>query len=297
MSNEFSLNIPFLLSITKKWKWKIIIFLVVLLIVSSIIVFLLPNRYYSYVTAISTNSQLNDKSAVYNNNIDELHNSLGSWNDLERLYSTCDLDTSYKYLIYKYNLASHYKVNIEDENKKIQKTLQILKEENMNIEKMETGLLRIHVWDEDPQMAANLANSFIENIEISNRSLQKEYNENILKKINEDIEEKSTSFKKIADSNYTSLTTADEQLVLIKKNALIDEISQLEKIANQYQLMLKAQQPSLLILDKAISNKKHVSPKRLSILTSVLISGFVFSIFLILLLESIAYYQHSNEGI
>ena len=289
------LNIPFLFTLLNKWKKKILIFLFALMTISAVVLFLTPNRYYAYSTAMSTNAQLNDKSSIYSNNLDELHSSLGGWNDLDRLYSTCELDTSYFYIIQKFNLIQHYKVKMDEAPKSKRKALTILKEENMKIEKTETGLLRIHVWDKDPQIASDIANAFLENIEKTNHLLQKQYNQNILSEVKQDIQTKSLRFKHLNDSLAGISNASDIQLLAIQKNTLLDEIQQLEKIANQFELMLKAQQPALIVIDKATPNKKHNSPNRLITLITILVGGLMFSIFLITSLEGILLYHNRNE--
>jgi uncharacterized protein involved in exopolysaccharide biosynthesis len=296
MHEKFVLNIPFVIDLIQKWKRKILLFLAVLFIVSTLLLILTPNLYYSYTSAISTNSQLNDKSSIYNPNLDELHNSLGNWADLDRIYSTCELDTSYKFLIRTFNLTDHYKINLSDSNKAVQQALHLLKTETMKMEKTETGLLRIHVWDKDPVIAANMANKFIQFIENLNRNLQEQYNRNIIDKININIKEKSIEFKDIEAANSSAKTPADIQLLQIKKNAILEEINQQEKILNQYKLVLKAQQPSLIVIDKATPNYKHDSPKRIMTLVTIMICGLVFCIFLITVLESLKLYSTQNES-
>ncbi len=296
MQEKFVLNIPFVIGLIKKWKIKIIIFLIVLFITSTILLILTPNKYYSSTSAITTNAQLNDKASIYNPNLYELHNSLGNWADLDRIYSTCELNSSFTFLIQKFNLLKHYEINIGDSNKAIQRAIQILKDETMKIEKTETGLLRIHIWDKDPIIAAEMANSFMQYIETTNRNLQEQYNKSIILKINENIIEKSSEFKRIDDSTKSTVDPSAQQLIQIKKNALLEEINQQEKILNQYKLVLKAQQPSLIVIDKAFPNYKHDSPKRLNMLITIMICGVIFSIFLITLLESYKLYSSQHES-
>lgn len=253
---------------------------------SAILLFILPNKYYAYCSAVSTNGELNDRSAVFNQNLDQLHHSLGNWNDLDRLYATCELDTSYKHIIRKLKLIEHYKLAESDSNKAIQKAIKLLRSENIKIEKTETGLLRIHVWDKNPKMAATIANEFMAFVEQTNRDLQTQYNQNLLQNIRSTISEKAIYLKSIHDSIRKSNQVADRLIAEIKAKNSLEEINELDKIANQYQLALKAQQPSLIVIDKAYPNFKHDSPKRLFTLLTIMVTGLIFCIFIITILES-----------
>ena len=81
----YSLNFPMLIQILNKWKGKLALFLVALAIVSAIILLLKPNMYYSYATAMPTNSSLNDKGYLFNDKLDQLYSSLGSYSDLDSI--------------------------------------------------------------------------------------------------------------------------------------------------------------------------------------------------------------------
>lgn len=296
MSDSLSLNIPYVLTLLSKWKTKILLFLFILMAVSAIVLFLTPNRYYSYCSAVSTNGELNDRGAVFNQNIDQLHHSLGNWNDLDRLYATCELDTSFKYIIQKFNLISHYNIHSEDSSLALQKAIKHMRSEQIKIEKTETGLLRIHVWDKNPKMASDIANEFMNYIETKNRMLQTQYNQNLLESIRNSILEKSSRFKTMSDS-LKYVQGAERVLVELKVKNTLSEIEELEKIANQYQLAVKAQQPSLLVIDKAYPNLKHDSPKRLYTLLTILVTGLIFSIFSISILESFILYHKRNASL
>jgi capsular polysaccharide biosynthesis protein len=232
----------------------------------------------------------------FNQNIDQLHHSLGNWNDLDRLYATCELDTSFKYIIQKFNLISHYNIHSEDSSLALQKAIKHMRSEQIKIEKTETGLLRIHVWDKNPKMASDIANEFMNYIETKNRMLQTQYNQNLLESIRNSILEKSSRFKTMSDS-LKYVQGAERVLVELKVKNTLNEIEELEKIANQYQLAVKAQQPSLLVIDKAYPNLKHDSPKRLYTLLTILVTGLIFSIFSISILESFILYHKRNASL
>lgn len=296
MPESVTVNIPFVLGLLSKWKKRILIFLCILTIFSAIALFLTPNRYYSYTSAIPTNAQLTDKAALYSDQLDNLYQSLGNWSDLDRLHATCELDTSYRYLVNRFQLVSHYKVSESDPERALQQALKQLRDENCKTEKTETGLLRIHIWDQHPDTAARMANAFMNYVEEVNRRLQLRRNEELMEKIQSSLLEKSATYRLLSDSAASLTTAADKTLADIKLKSLLEGITQLEKIADQTAMTLKAQQPSLIVIDRATPNRKHESPKRLFSLITIMVSGLLFSIFLITLLESFQLYQRGRSN-
>jgi len=286
MPESFNIHIPFVFSLLSKWKFKILVFLFLLCGTSAIVLFLMPNRYYAYTSAIPTNAQLSDKAALFNDQLDNLYQSLGNWSDLDRLHATCELDTSFRYLIRRFNLIEHYKIKAPDHPRAMQLALKQLRDENCKTEKTETGLLRIHIWDHNPDTAAHMANAFMEYVEATNRTLQLKHNEELMVKIRQSLSEKALEYRHLSDSAAKLSQPADRTLAGLRQSSLLQSISQLEKIADQTAMTLEAQQASLIVIDRATPNLKHDSPKRLYSLLTIFFTGLVFSIFAITLIES-----------
>lgn len=285
----YSLNFPMLIQILNKWKGKLAMFLVALAIVSAIILLLKPNMYYSYATAMPTNSSLNDKGYLFNDKLDQLYSSLGSYSDLDRIYATANLDTSYKYLIDKFNLVERYGIKGKNKNIAVQKTLLYMSDEILKVEKTESGLLRVHVLDENPDTAASMANTLVDYVNDVNNQLQVEYNKNSLMKIKESIQDASQSYQLLVDS------TRNNGSVLVEKSlqAKIKEIEDLEKIKHQFELTLKFQQPSLRVVEKATPSYKHFKPKRIFSFISTMILGFFAALTIVIILETVSFYKKS----
>lgn len=260
---HYSMNLPALVSMIKRWRKKILIFLVVLSITSTSILYIMPNQYYSYASALPTNSSLTDKGYLFSEKLDALYSSLGSFSDLDRLYSTAILDTSYKYLIHRYHLISRYDIKAPNENIAVQKAILYMSDDLVKIEKTEQGLLRIHVTDKNADTAAAMANDLMNYVEQVNTSLQRDYNYNCLVKVNAQLQS-------MKDSNLTGTNR-----------------EALEKIKSQFELSIQLQQPSLRIVEKATPCYKHISPKRLYSLISVMIIGLICAVLFIAIIESL----------
>lgn len=295
--NDQLLNLPFVLGLLRKWKNRILLFLAVLLSGSAVILFLTPNRYYAFSSAVGTNAQLNDKAALFSDNLQELYNSLGGWSDLDRLHATCELDTSFRYLCDRFGLVDHYRIRENDAQRARQKAMKRLRDDNCKVEKTETGLLRIHIWDEQPDTAARMANEFMAFVERVNRELQKQYNENILLELRNARDEKASAYKALSDSTGRLRGAAERTLADLRARTLLSEIGELEQIIHEHETALRVQQASLIVVDRAVPNRKHDSPKRLMTLLTVLVSGLLFSIFAITLLESFLLQQRRHESL
>lgn len=257
------MNLPSLIGLIKKWRKKLFLFLLLLAITSGTVLHLMPNQYYSYSSAVPTNASLTDKGYLFGEHLDALYPSLGSYSDLDRLYSTAILDTSYKFLIHKFDLIRRYKISAPNENIAVQKAIFLMSDEWVKIEKTEQGLLRIHVTDENADTAAAMANALMTYVNDVNTSLQMDYNRSCLEKIK-------------------------EQLAMMKDSVTYNSSSRedLEKIKSQFELSIGLQQPALRVVEKASPCYKHVAPKRLYSLISIMILGFISGILIISLIES-----------
>ena len=295
--NDQLINLPFLLGLLRKWKNRILVFLTILLCGSAIILFLTPNRYYAFSSAVGTNAQLNDKAALFSDNLQELYNSLGGWSDLDRLHATCELDTSFRYLCDHFKLVDHYRIHENDAERARRKAMKRLSDDNCKVEKTETGLLRIHIWDEQPDTAAHIANEFMAFVESVNRDLQKSYKENLLRGLRIAQEEKANAYKALSDSMGRLRGGANRTLADLRARTLLSEMEELEKIIHEHETTLRVQQPSLIVVDRAMPNRKHDSPKRMISLLTILVGGLLFSILAITLLESFLLQQRRHESL
>jgi hypothetical protein len=162
-----------------------------------------------------------------------------------------------------------------------------MREEYITFEKTQDGLFRIHVWDKDAMMAANIANGLMDYIEQVNSHLQIEYNKHSLEQIAHQIGNKLNTYKNLSDSASRITNESENLYIKHRLNNIMEDIAQLEKIKTQFETTLQFQQPSLRVVDKAIPNDKHVKPKRIFEFISTMLISIVCLIFLILMIESL----------
>lgn len=292
MTDSHLMNLPRLIGMIKKWRRKILFFLCALGLITGLILFFQPNQYYSFASAMPTNGSLTDKSYLFNDHIDELYSPLGSYADLERLYATATLDTSYKFLIDKFNLIEHYNIHGANRNIATQKTILAMSDENVRIEKTENGLLRIHVIDINADTASRMANALMNYVNEVNTQLQLMYNQNNLNIVNNRLALVMNEYSALQDSiHHTSSGRASIHELTLKNK--LQDIEQLQKIKNQFELAIQVQQPALRIVEVATPCYKHIKPKRILTLVSTLLLGLIAAIASISIIETISLYKKS----
>lgn len=262
MSKEsYAMNVPSLVELLFTWKNRLALFATLLAFVTALILYITPNQYYSYSSAIPTNAAITDKAYLFNENLNDLHQSIGTYSDLERLYATATLDTAYKFLIEKYDLVKRYNIKAPNHNIGVQKAILMLSDENIRIEKSENGLLRIHIIDFSPDTAAAMANDLMQWVNEVNSTLLLAYNRN--------------SFQKLDSMS----------VVMSKENN--PEIDHVQRLKKQFEIAMRIQQPALRIVEKASPSLKHFKPKRLITFISTMLLGMLSAIALVAIWESI----------
>lgn len=255
------LHVPSLVELMLKWKTKLLVFAVLLAVSTITILMFTPNEYYAYSSAVPTNAAINDKAYLFNDNLNDLHTAIGSYSDLERLFATATLDTSYKYLIEKYHLVDRYHIKAPNHNIAVQKAILYLSDENIRVEKSENGLLRIHILDYNADTAALMANDLMNYVNEVNSNLQLTYNK--------------TSFKKLDSMGKALTLSADPQ------------VEHVIKLKKQFEIAMAVQQPALRIVEMATPSYKHFKPKRIIVFLTTMLLGMLSAIALIAIWETI----------
>ncbi|MER3465000.1 MAG: hypothetical protein C4329_11900, partial [Chitinophagaceae bacterium] len=138
---------PDLLTVfSKRWETILTITIAAVLLTTVALLFV-PDRYLATVTALPANSVTVDKARFFNNNIQALYSEIGTPDDLDRIVGSGKLDTIYKAAAKEINLENYYHSgNITNAAAKLK--------ENTKITKSEYGELKIRVWDKDANIAA-----------------------------------------------------------------------------------------------------------------------------------------------
>ncbi len=268
-----------------KWKKQLLTFVISITVLASLIVFILPQKFLATAVCFPSNPLLADKSFIFNENIQSLYATYGSSAELERLMSTAQLDTLYRFAAYQFDLRKRYKIS-DTGALGLKKTIKEFKE-NYNIEKTVLGELKIHVWDEDAKRSAQMANSIV--AEIGNLSSYQNngFNTKILVALKEQYELEKKSFITLADTiENSNLKNAEKELIALKKKSITDNLVRYEKLINEFSVAVRANAPGLQIQEYATPQAKPDKPEKLSIVFIAFLLSCFFGLLLMFTLEN-----------
>lgn len=266
---------PDLISIIVK-RWKLIATVTLMATIIALIAALLsPKKYLSVATALPANSLIADKGRIFNQNIQELYSDFGTADELDKLEGTGNLDTIFIAASEKFNLDQHYHISSSGESFY---SAALKLKANSKIARSSYGELKVKVWDQDKNLAAQIANFLMQEIENIHQHLQNENNTVTLVKLKQDYTAKENEYLQLTDSTST--------IAKARLNSLSEQLQEEEKMINQYQLAINTNSPVLLVVENA---RPSFWPDRPKILATVLFAFFgalVFSFLLAVFIES-----------
>ena len=272
---------PDIFYLVSKW-WKQILLIVLLsLAVVGTIVFILPPKYLSTTTALPASSYLKDKASIFNTNIQQLYPPMGIPDDLDMIVGTGQLDTVYIAVTKEFNLYDHYKTEEQGEAGVI-KAAYLLKK-NSKVIKSDFGELKVKVWDTDKNLAPQLANAIMNNLNSIHQDIENSNNASILDKLQEGKENLRADIRKL-DSAETITNTVPKEIAS-QRLILSDRLQQYETLIGQYKLMVDSKPPVLIIVEKARASSWPDKPKKVLLLTATFVLSLLFALLLVLLLE------------
>lgn len=217
-------------------------------------------EYLSVTTALPSSVYANDRSRLFNENIQILYSELGTADELDVIAASGQLDTVYLVVTDQFNLFDHYQSkqpNARD------KSAEILKDKTKVI-KTGNGELKVSVWDTDNNLAPQLANAIMDQLQRIHTEARNAGNEHMIERLRISLD--------------SSLILDGMNLEEIK--ARQEKIAGLQKLLTQYELISEAKTPALIIIEKA---RPAIRPDRPRCL-QILIGTFIFSVLMSFLL-------------
>ncbi|MCW3074062.1 MAG: hypothetical protein JWP69_1131 [Flaviaesturariibacter sp.] len=258
---------PDFLTIVGRW-WKATLGLMIaVMIVTGVALAFQKKLYVSTVTALPANSVAYDKGNIFNKNIQELYPAIGLADELDRVVGTAKLDTLYLTLVRENNLVEHY--DIKPHPHAIYWAMERLKK-NSSVAKSEYGELKIKMWDEDPTLAAAMANRFFDDLNALHQHLQSEGNAVVLRR----LEEEYNAAKIRTDSSNIRTTSST-----------VIEAQQFENLIQEYRITVAAKPPVLLAVERARPGYYVDRPNRPVVLAVALFAALLLGILLAVILE------------
>ena len=264
-------------------RWKLILSLTLIAALLALgTSFLSPEKYLSTATALPVNVMVNERSRIFNPNIQVLYSDFGTPDELDKLEGTALLDTIFLAVAKDLSLDQHYDINAGNES--LYGAAFKLKK-NSKINRSAYGELKIKAWDKDNQMAAKMANSLLQKIQQLHQRLQNENSILILQRLKEDYAAKQQLYKKLSDSS-TRFDGADAELWNAKKTAMLQQVQEYEKLIDQYHITINTNPQVLLTVETAKASLWPDKPKMWPTVLIAAFAAFVIAFIIALFIES-----------
>jgi tyrosine-protein kinase Etk/Wzc len=304
MDNEY--NMLGVVRVLIRWKNQILIATVLAgLIAAGYSWFFMDDYYKSLATIYPINLAYGDRAAVFNMDHVEYY---GTKEDVNRVLTISQSGPIEGYIIQKYKLAEHYKI---DTTKKYWKTkVQKEFESNYKAIKTDQGAIEISLFDTDPKLAMDIINDVINVIDGIYRSSLTASKKQQLETFTKQLVKEQEKIKAYGDTlailgkQSTIVVTSGfgktdiisgsnpdvvqvyKAIYAQQKNALI-ELNENTNIKEQIENSLSNDSKALAVIDAPTVADKKEKPIRSLIVVTAMLLTFVFSIFGVLLIDQI----------
>jgi hypothetical protein len=240
-------------------------------------------------------------------------NLFGGSADVDRILSIASSAPLKLYIVNRFNLFKHYKIDSATQQYPIYSVLKQL-DENYTFEKNDKGAVVVTVQDEDRFLSAQMTNEIVNKIDQTNRDLLNENKKKILEIYQVKLKNKEQEVKNLTDTifmlkqefnlytdiddlpsqvrsskgaNGSDYDAASERVKVLeeKKKGAIRELNNNIVQFEQYKASISTDVPTLFILEKAFPAEKKSKPVRWLIVIASTIIAFVLSTLAILLIE------------
>jgi capsular polysaccharide biosynthesis protein len=296
------------------WNWRKPILIVCgIAIVGSVVItdpHIMPPYYESTAIFYPLNPNMTSSGTLFSGGDAYMFGGSG---DIDRILSIASSAPLELYIVNKFHLFRHYKIDSAKEDYPIYAVLKEF-EENYRATKNEKGAIEISVMDIDKNLAAEIANAVVNKLDETNRDLLNENKKKILAIYKKKKVEKEQEVKKLTDSIFNlkqknNLYTDIEDLASQVRNsrnsgnsdydAALENVKVLEEKKKgairelnnnivqfeQFEASINSEVSTLFILQKAFAPEKKTKPVRWVIVLASLLICFMLSALAILLIE------------
>ncbi len=291
---EYRFDLKFLLNIFLKWRKYILIATGIALVVSVVSSLLLKNYYRSKCVVLAYNANSLNPATLF------LRNSFGSAivgssvitagtaEDCSRIMAIMESKDVTDAIIKEFNLYQRYEIDTSDKKaySKVNRYLQSY----TNIVRTDKNMVEVSVEDQDPIIAAKIANRYAE---LANEKGSQIFKADIIRHAEvykKKYEEKFREIKRIRDSINIIENSKKGDLgdKLYLQNILESETNILGQIKNAYEVaQISAEQKInvLSIVETARPDFKPVRPKRLLTVLGVTLTTLAASVLMAAVIE------------
>lgn len=204
------------------YRYYILFLVAFAMALALVISWLTPKMYLATATALPASSYVNDRSRIFNENLEALYSSLGNPDDLDYVIGTAKLDTLYLSVADSLQLPSHYEVKETGPAARLKAANRL--RNNTRVQKSPYGELKVMAWDKDPRFAAALANAIMKKLGDMHRDLQ-------------------------SASNRTTLSSLEQQAMREPGDA--DQQAVIKRLIQEYRTLANGSLPVLIPVEYA----------------------------------------------
>ncbi|MBK9732411.1 MAG: hypothetical protein IPO83_14240 [Chitinophagaceae bacterium] len=322
-----SLNLIEFLKLIVKWRKPVLIVMGIGLLGSIVITdpHIMPPYYESVSLIYPLNPNLTQSSNLFGDNA---QGYFGTAADVDRILSIAGSVPLKMFIVQKFNLFKHYKIDSMKSKYPVEAVLKEL-HSNYTFEKNDRGAIEITVYDRDPQVAADMANAIVAKIDETNQALLNDNKQKILSIYEVKLKEKQGQLQALGDtiyklkqeySLYSSIQDLPNQVSKLRaeKGAGFDQATEKVKVLEeqkkgairelnnnmieyeQYKATINSTVPTVYVLEKAFKAERKSKPVRWLIVLGTLLGSFVLAALAILMIERFrsfrTAFQKSNEN-
>lgn len=260
-------------------RWKQCAFIVFLATVSAAAILFIQKPYFrSSAIFTAANPNLGDRANIYRTEFWEQYFYYGAEFDNDRLMAIARSEEMCRFMVDSFNLLQHYKIKTGGD--KAIYTANEEYKENVRIHKNEFGHVKVNVWDTDKKLAADIANTIVKRVNEKSVVAVNNMKVEILQKLRIDFNAQKDSLAQVENN----LKESADAFLIARKTELISQLNEKEKLIQQFNTSVN-NVSALFVIEEALPALKKDKPKIVAGILMAALLSFIFSVFLLLLIE------------
>jgi capsular polysaccharide biosynthesis protein len=288
--NEQRNDLLELLRIALKWKKPIVIVTVLAAFCSAGFSWWgMPDYYKSAITFYPSNPVMNDRQVLYSNSLGEIEiDYFGSAGDVDRILTLAHGSPLIDYIINKFKLMEHYDYDSTGKYARYKTKKEF--EKNYKAIETEYGAIEISIWDQDKQLACDIANHIALTIDNKNKELILRDKFIAIKTFEDRIQQKKHDIKILSDSieymRKAGISSGKLMIMEAELDADVKELNENTRIKEQYETSSSQNFSTIHITEEAYPALRKDKPVRSLIVIGATLGAFVFMLLLAIITEN-----------
>jgi uncharacterized protein involved in exopolysaccharide biosynthesis len=265
----------------------LLIVLIVSGIVGSAVAMLLPVYYKSTTIFYAANPGMNDRQNLFREQAGNLPiEYFGSEKDVDRVLQICKSGNINGYIVSKYHLAQHYKIDTTSPYYHTMVSEEF--KENSQMVRNELGAIEITIFDTDAKMAADMANDIVHTVDNINKSFFAEQNQKGIRLMEDNIKTKTAQISHLNDTLAQLRRGSNQDLIstyAAQQKAAVKDLNKLNGLYEQYKAAAGNEFSTVNVIEPAYAAERKSKPVRWLIVVSIVLVSFCVSVIFLLLKE------------